>query len=148
MPFSGNRERPHRRRQVAAVAAPVDEGGIDRNLPVQVIHVVIGLRTLRDDHALAGARRRPAHAVGVLRIRIGTADDAHQQRIARRTGHLRSDGQILQPEEHALRRATAHVGGGNSQLRRMSQRLLGHGQATLFASRKSWANRCNTPPAS
>src|SRR5690606_40479809 len=39
----GDRAGPYGRRQVAAVAAPVDEGRVDGYLPEQVIDVVIGL---------------------------------------------------------------------------------------------------------
>src|SRR5690606_73033 len=63
--------------QVAAVAAPVDEGLVDGDLPVEVIHVVIGLAALRQDHALAGAGGGAAHAVDVRGAAVGTADDAH-----------------------------------------------------------------------
>ena len=109
-------EGPDRRRQVAAVAAPVDEGAFDRDLSVQVIHVMPGLRARRNDHHLAGARRGPAHAVGVLAVRIGRADHAAQQCVPRRSRHLRPFGQVLQAEEHAFRRAAAHVGGGDADL--------------------------------
>src|SRR5690606_28162641 len=102
--------------QVAAVAAPVDEGLVDGDLPVEVIHVVIGLAALRQDHALAGAGGGAAHAVDVRGVGVGTADDAHEQLVAGLARHLAALGQILQAEEHTLAGAAPHVGGGNSHL--------------------------------
>ncbi len=127
----GDRERTHRGAEVAAIAAPVDEGGIDRDLAVQVVHIVVRHRSGGDDHAFAGAGRCTAHAIGLLAIRIGRADHAHQQRIACGARHLRGLGQVLQAEEHALAGATAHVGGGNTELREE-----GHGSV-------SWMRRTN-----
>ena len=80
---------PGGRREVAAVAAPVDERLVDRDLAEQVVDVVIRLRAPRHDHALARARRRAAHAVDLLAVRVGAADHAQQQRVARRARHLR-----------------------------------------------------------
>ena len=113
-------ERTDRRGQVAAVAAPVDERLVDRHLAEQVVDVVIGLDALRQDHGLAGAGRRAAHAVDLLAVRVGAADHAQQQRVAGRAGNLRRFGQILQAEEHALAGAATHVGGGNFDLRCVS----------------------------
>ncbi len=111
-----DREWPHGSAEIAAVAAPVHEGGVDGDLAVQIVDIVIGYRCAGDDHALAGAGRRAAHAVGVLAVGIGRADHAHQQRITRRARHLGGNGQVLQAEEHAFAGAAAHVGGGNAEL--------------------------------
>src|SRR5690606_25889667 len=62
----GNGAGPHGRRQVAAVAAPVDEGLVDGDLPEEVIHVVVGAVAAGKNHHFAGARGGAAHAVGVL----------------------------------------------------------------------------------
>src|SRR5690606_33687503 len=59
---------------------------------------------------------RTAHAVGVLRVRIGTADDAQEQSIARLAGNACRFRQAFEPEENALAGAAAHVGGGNAEL--------------------------------
>jgi hypothetical protein len=137
---AGYREGAYRRTQVAAVARPVHEGLLDRDLAVQIVDIVIGHARLRNDHRLAGARRRPAHAVGVLRIRIRRTDHAHQQRIPRSARHLRFLRQVFQHEEHALAGAAAHVGGGDHE--------LGWETAHAAPARKSCAKRCSTPPAS
>lgn len=115
----GKRERPHRRRQIAAVAAPVHEGTVDGHLPEQIVHVVRRPRAGGDNHALAGARRRPAHAIDLLAIRIRATDHPQQQRIARRPRLLCGRRQILQAEEHALAGAAAQVGGGDAELGQM-----------------------------
>ncbi|MDT4861584.1 hypothetical protein FQZ97_961950 [compost metagenome] len=108
--------------QVAAVAAPVDEGLVDGDLAVEVVDVVLGLAALRQDHALAGAGGGAAHAVDVRRIRIGAADHAHEQLVAGFTRNLAALGQVLQAEEHALAGAAADVGGGDLHLG-----YVGHG---------------------
>ena len=102
--------------QVAAVARPVDEIGVDADLSVQVVHVVPGPGGRRDDHALAGAGSRPAQAVGLLAIGVRRADHPLQQAIARRPRHACRFRQVLQAEEHALGGAAAHPGGGNAEL--------------------------------
>ncbi len=106
--------------QVAAVAAPVDEVLVDGDLAVEVIHVVIGLAALRQDHALAGAGSGAAHAVDMGGIGIGTADYAHEQLVTRLTRYLAWLRQVLQAKEHALAGAAAHVGSGNLDLGYMS----------------------------
>jgi len=109
-------KRPHGRRQIAAIAAPVDERLVDRHLSEEIVDIMIRPAALRDDHRLAGARRRAAHAVDLLAIRIGAADHAHQQCVARRAGRLRGFGQVLQAKEHAFAGAAAHVRCGNPDL--------------------------------
>jgi hypothetical protein len=113
---AGNRKRPHRRRQVAAVAAPVDERLVDGDLPEQVIDIDAGPCGRRQDHGLAGGRRGAAHAVDLLAVRVGTADHAQQQPVTRRTGNLRGLREVLQAEEHAFAGAATHVGGGDFKL--------------------------------
>ncbi len=110
-------EGAHCRREVAAVAAPVDKGLVDGHLAEQVVDVVVGLDAPGQDHRLAGAGRGAAHAVDLLVIGIGAADHPQQQGVtgcARQLGRL---GQVLQVEEHALAGAATHVGGGNLDLR-------------------------------
>ncbi len=136
-----DRERAGRRRQVAAVATPVDEGSVDRHLAVQVIDVVVRLQALRDDHALARAGRRAAHAVDVRCIGVRAADHAQEQPVTRLARHLAGLGEIMQAEEHALAGAATHVGGGNPDLRCECHMAADD-------SRKSFAKRCSTPPAS
>ncbi|MOA25294.1 hypothetical protein D3C78_1460100 [compost metagenome] len=80
--------------EVAAVAAPVDEGLVDGDLAVEVVHVVIRLAALGQDHALGGGGGGAAHAVHVGRVGIRAADHAHEQRIAGRAWHLAALGQI------------------------------------------------------
>ena len=126
-PFA-DRERPDGRGEIAAVAAPVHERLVDRDLAEQVVDVVIRPRALRQDHRLAGARGGSAHAVDLLAVRVRAADHAQQQRITRRARHLRGLGQVLQAEEHALAGTAAHVGGGNADLRRGNR---GHSPISL-----------------
>lgn len=109
-------KRTDRSGQVAAVAAPVDEGLVDADLAEQVVDIVLGLDALRQDHGLAGARRGAAHAVDLLAVRVGAADYPQQQRIAGGTWNLRLLGQVLQAEEHAFAGAAADVGGGDFDL--------------------------------
>ncbi|CFN99674.1 Uncharacterised protein [Bordetella pertussis] len=154
-------EGAHRGAQVAAVAAPVDEGAVDGDLAEQVVDVVAGALAAVQDDRLAGAGGGAAHAVDLLAVRVGAADHPQQQRVARRSRHLGRGRQVLQAEEHALAGAPAHVGGADLELGKESHvfdslRSWGgatrappwEGQAVCVDSRKSWANRCSTPPAS
>jgi hypothetical protein len=72
-------------------------GRIDRYLAEAIVDVASGALRLRQDHDLAGAGRGATHAVGVLAVTIGAADDAQQEPVARR-GIRRQIGE----EEHAL----------------------------------------------
>ncbi len=110
-------ERPDRRRQVAAIAAPVDKGCIDRYLAEQVVDIVVRPLAFRQDHRLRRRRGRSAHAVDLLAIRVRAADDAHQEPVARRTRHTRGLRQVVPLEEHALAGAAAHIGGRDADLR-------------------------------
>ena len=110
-------ERACRRRQVAAVATPVDERLVDRDLAVEVIDIVIRLRALCEDHALAGAGRRTTHAVDMRSIGIRAADHAHEQLVSSFARLLAAFRQVLQTEKDTLAGTTTHVGGGNADLR-------------------------------
>ena len=123
----GDRERPDRGGEIAAVARPIDECTVDADLTVQIVHVVVRHGCRRDDHALAGRGRRPAHAVGVLAVGIGASDHPQQQRVAHRTGRMCFERQIFQAEEHAFRRAAAQVGGGDAALG-----SVGHGRLAVL----------------
>ena len=142
----GNRERADRRRQIAAVAAPVDKGRIDRHLAEEIVDIMVGSAAFGDDHRLAGAGGRATHAIGLLAIRIGAADHAQQERIASLARHLGGGRKVVQSKEHALAGTTTQIGGRDPDLCGM-----GHGdpqEACLDDSRKSCAKRCRTPPAS
>ena len=102
--------------QVSAIATPINKRLVDRNLPEKIIDIVLGLAAFGEDHGFAGAGCSATHAVDLFAVRIGTADDTQQQCIARGTGHLCRNGQILQAEEHALAGAATHVGGGDFYL--------------------------------
>ncbi|MNF81655.1 hypothetical protein D3C84_639390 [compost metagenome] len=80
--------------EVAAVAAPVHEGLVDGDLAVEVVHVVIGLLALGEDHALAGGGGGAPHAVHVGRVGVRAADDAQEECIPSRSGLLAAFGQI------------------------------------------------------
>ena len=93
----------------------------------------------RQDHAFRRAGGRAPHAVDLLAIGIGTADHTLEQPVAHGAGTAGRLGQILKPEEDALGRAAAHIGGGDADLR-----MVRH-QAARSCSRKSCAKRCSTP---
>src|SRR5690606_18990960 len=109
-------ERTDRRRQVAAVAAPVHEWLVDGDLTEQVIDVVIGLEAFRQDYGFTGAGGRAAHAIDLLVVRVGATDHPQQQGVARRAGNLCRFGQVFQAEKYAFAGAAAHVGGGDFDL--------------------------------
>ena len=143
-------ERIHRTNLVGMGVLPLEFlPGTDRH----TLHIdgsetydVIGAAAFGQDHGLAGARGGPTHAVDLLVVRVGAANHPQQQGVACRARHMGRCGQILETEEHALAGAATHVSGGDSDLR-----YVCHGyplQAVAFDSRKSWAKRCNTPPAS
>src|SRR5690606_3820052 len=104
------------RRQVAAVAAPVHEWLVDGNLAVEVIHVLIGLAALRQDHAFAGAGGSAANAVDARGVGVRTANYSHEQLAAGLAWDLSALRQVLQPEKHALAGAATHVGGRDFHL--------------------------------
>ena len=141
-------EGPDRRREIAAVAAPIDEGRVDGDLAEQIVDVVVRLFAATDDHRLAGAGGRAPHAVDLLGVGVGAADHAQQQGITRRARHLRRFRQLIAQEEHALAGAATQIGGGNPELC-----LLAHADTSAAGSpgacefRKSSAKRCSTPPA-
>jgi len=123
-------KRAHCGRQIAAVPRPVDQRRGDRDLSEPVIDVAIRTRAFTHDDDLAGAGRGPAHAVDVLLIRIGAADQAQQRGIpARRIG-----GQIFGQKEHAFAGAPAHVIGGDSGLRWW----VGHGGVDAGRGADAW----------
>ena len=110
-------ERAHRRRQVAAIAAPIHKRLVDGDLAKQIVHVMVGAGAFGQDHGFTGARRGATHAVDLLVVRVGAADHPQQQGIARGARHLRRFGQVLEAEKHALAGAATHVGGGDLDLR-------------------------------
>ena len=102
--------------EVTAVTAPVDEGLVDGHLAKEVVDVVIGPAALGQDHRLAGAGGRPAHAIDLLAIGVRAADDAQQQLIPGWPGHLGGGRQVLEAEEDALAGAAAQIGSGDFDL--------------------------------
>ena len=109
-------KRTDRRRQVAAVTAPVNEGLINRDLTKQIINIVIRLAAFGQDSGLTGAGGRTTHAINLFAIWVGAADDTHQQLVTRRAGLLRWLGQVLQAKENAFAGAATQVGGGDFDL--------------------------------
>ena len=104
------------RGEVAAVAAPVDEGLVDGDLAVEVVDVMARLAALREDHALAGAGGGAAHPVDIARHRGQGCHHPHEQPVARLAGDPAGFRQVFQAEEHALAGAAAQVGGGDADL--------------------------------
>ena len=78
-----DRKRSDRRRQIAAVTAPVDEGLVDGDLAEQIIDVVIGFVALGQNDGFAGAGSRSAHAIDLLAIGVRAANHAQQKIVAR-----------------------------------------------------------------
>src|SRR3546814_5019903 len=92
-----------RGREIAAVSGPVDEGLVDRHLPETIVDVVIGFRALGQDHGLRRRRGRATHAVDLRAVRIGRADHAQQEfvaRLARLLAALRQVRELERSEEH------------------------------------------------
>src|SRR5690554_208863 len=102
--------------QVAAVTTPVNEGFIDRHLAVKIICIVIGLAAFRQDDTFAGARSGATHAIGVLGIRVWTANHSHEKLIASSAGCLRVYRQIFKLKKHTLARTATHIGGSHFNL--------------------------------
>jgi hypothetical protein len=119
-----DREGPDRRRQVAAIAAPVDERRVDGHLAELVVDIVPGLLAAREDHRLAGAGGRAAHAIDLLGIGVRAADHPQQQGIASRARTLCRRGQIVELEENALAGPASHIRGGDTELRWLSHGLV------------------------
>jgi hypothetical protein len=131
-PF-GDGKGPHGRGQVAAVAGPVDEGGIDGHLAEEVVHIVPRAIALAYEHHLRGAGGGAAHAVRVLSVGVGAADHPKAQRVPGGPRHLGLGRKVGDIEEHALRGAPAQIGGADFLLRREGTHP--------WASRKSSAKR-------
>ena len=98
--------------EVAAVAAPVDDGLADGDLAEPVVDVAVGAGAGTHDDHLAGAGGGAAHAVYLLLVGVGAADHAHQDTVA--DGGV--GGKVGGQEEHTLAGAAAHVEGGNGTL--------------------------------
>src|SRR5690606_8805256 len=81
-----------------------------------VVDIAIVAPGGRDEHDLARARGRTAHAVDMPAIRIGAADHPGQQRIPLAGGPW----QVALMEEHALAGASPHVDGGDPLLLHLS----------------------------
>ena len=109
-------EGPDGRRQVAAVAAPVDKCLVNGDLAKQVVDVVIGPAAARHDHGFAGAGTGATHAINLFGVGVGAADDAQQQGVTGGASLLCPRRQVLQAEEHALAGAATQVGGGDADL--------------------------------
>ena len=132
---TADRERAHRRRQVAAVTAPVHERLVDGDLTEQVIDVMVRAQAFADDYGLAGAGGGRAHAVDLFFVRIGAANHAQQQGITGCARHLSHGRQVQQAEEHALAGAATHIRCGNSDLRWVSH------NTKSCKSRGTWPRR-------
>src|SRR3546814_9697312 len=90
-----------RGREIAAVSGPVDEGLVDRHLPETIVDVVIGFRALGQDHGLRRRRGRATHAVDLRAVRIGRADYAQQEFVARLARLLAALRQVRELEERS-----------------------------------------------
>ncbi len=72
-------EGPDRRRQVAAIAAPVDKGLVDGDLAKQVVHIVIRLGGRCQDDGFTGTGRGSPHTVDLFLVWVRAADDPKQE---------------------------------------------------------------------
>ncbi|MNH27415.1 hypothetical protein D3C79_875270 [compost metagenome] len=87
---------------------------------------MLGLAAARENHRLAGTGGGTAHAVDLLAIWVGAADDAQQQCVAGSARDLGALRQVVEAKKHAFAGAATDVGGRNSDLRYVS-----HGNLVL-----------------
>ena len=102
--------------QIATITRPIHKGLVNRDLTVEIIHIVIRHAGFGQNHAFGRAGSRATHAVNVRGVWVGAANHAHEQLVARRAGLLAGFRQILQTEKHAFGCAATNVGGGDFNL--------------------------------
>ena len=98
-----DRERPHRRGEVAAIAGPVGHRLVDGQLHERVVDIRVGPRRRPDDHRLGQRGDAPAHAVELAAVGVRAAEHGEQQLAAR----LPVRRQVAAMKEHALAGAAA-----------------------------------------
>ena len=113
---------------------------INGNLPEEVIHIMAGLVAARKNHCLRCTGRCTAHTIRVLAVGVRAADHTQQQPVSGFTRLTRRLGHFLEVKKDPLGRAATHVRGRNPD-------LWHAGHQAAAPSRKSFANRCSTPPA-
>ena len=98
-----DRERPHRRGEVAAIAGPVGHRLVHGQLHERVVDIRVGPRRRPDDHRLGQGGDAPAHAVELAAVGVRAAEHGEQQLAAR----LPVRRQVAAVKEHALAGAAA-----------------------------------------
>ena len=88
--------------QVAAVAAPIDEGAVDGDLAEEIVDVVIGALGCVENHGFAGRRAGVAQSVYLFAVGVGAAEYAQQDFVARAARFPRRLGQVGTFEKHAF----------------------------------------------
>ena len=69
----------------------MDKGAFEGNLDEEGIDIVFPATAFGQNDGLAGAGCRRTHAIDLLSIRVGAADDAQEQGVARGAA---GDGQV------------------------------------------------------
>ena len=105
-------ERSNRGREVAAVAAVIDERPIDGDLAEEIVDIHAGPRARAHHHHLAERGNAAAHAVELAPVRVGAAEGGEEERVPTRP--LRR--QVAAVEEEALAGAAPHEDGGERDL--------------------------------
>ena len=146
----GDGDGAHRRRQFAAVPAPVDEGLVDgdgrtgsqrRDPALLLDRITVLLVTRWPPHAVVCACRR----VG------GFDDDPHQEVVAGLARHLKKPAVTPRAEEHALAGAATSMVAREPGLRREAGQTASDFRTALIAARGfpevAAASAATTPPA-
>ena len=74
-------EGTHGCREVAAVAAVIDQRPVDRDLAEEIVDVHAGARARAHNHRLAEGREAAAHAVELAPVRVGAAEGGEEERV-------------------------------------------------------------------
>ena len=105
-------ERSNRGREVAAVAAVIDERPIDGDLTKEIVDIHARPRARAYHHHLAERGNAAAHAVELAPVRVGAAEGGEEERVPTRP--LRR--QVAAVEEEALAGAAPHEDGRERDL--------------------------------
>ena len=105
-------EGSNRGREVAAVAAVIDQHPIDGDLAEEIVDIHAGPRARAHHHHLAERRNAAAHAVELAPVRIGAAEGSEEERVPTRP----LGRQVAAVEEEALAGAAPQEDGGKRDL--------------------------------
>ena len=105
-------EGPNRGREVAAVAAVIDQRLVHRHLAEEIVDIHARPRARAYHHHFAERGDAAAHAVELAPVRVGAAEGGEEERVPTRP--LRR--QVAAVEEEALAGAAPHEDGGKRDL--------------------------------